>query len=303
MPNTFLSFAKINLSLEILGRRPDGYHELRTVFQTINLCDQIEIEVTATPDIVLTCDSPDVPCDGHNLVVRAAQALQSAVGTRQGARIHLRKQIPMQAGLGGGSSNAAVALLALQQLWDVQLPQDELHGIAARLGADVPFFLTGGTALGLGRGDRIYPLLDAELPFIVLVHPGVSVPTGPVFHRLNMGLTNATTVHTLPSSLPVGFDWRQVGNALEAVVFEDFPVVRQACDRLRAWGALLARMSGSGSVVFGLFADAATSEAARQAGLAAGWRCWVCRSVGRAAYAQLMHRAYTVGRGKLHRGN
>ncbi|MCS7080629.1 MAG: 4-(cytidine 5'-diphospho)-2-C-methyl-D-erythritol kinase [Chloracidobacterium sp.] len=286
MPTVFPAFAKINLSLEVIGRRPDGYHELRTVFQTIDLHDRLEIEATATPGIHLTCDDPTLVCDERNLVVRAAQALQAAGQTRQGARIHLQKRIPMQAGLGGGSSDAAVTLLALRQLWAVNVSDAELHHIATQLGADVPFFLVGGTALGLGRGDLIHPLPDAELPSIVLIHPNVSVPTGPVFRRLNAGLTTAAAVRTLAASSQADVDWRQAGNDLEAVVFEDFSVVREARDRLRAWGASVARMSGSGGVVFGLFADAATSEAARQAGTNAGWRCWVCRAVGREAYTQ-----------------
>lgn len=286
MPTVFPAFAKINLSLEVVGRRPDGYHELRTIFQTIDLHDLLEIEATATPDVRLTCDDPNLPCDERNLVVRAAQALQAAAQTRRGARIRLQKRIPTQAGLGGGSSDAAATLLALRRLWAVNVSDAELHRIAAGLGADVPFFLTGGTALGLGRGDVIHPLPDAVLPFIVLIHPNVSVPTGPVFRRLNADLTDAAAVRTLAASLSVGVNWRQAGNDLEAVVFEDFPAVREARDRLYVWGAQTARMSGSGGVVFGLFEDAATSETARRAGVDAGWSGWVCRSVGREAYAR-----------------
>jgi len=286
MPVVFSSFAKINLSLEVIGRRPDGYHELRTVFQTIDLCDWLEIDITDEPAISLTCDEPTLACDERNLVVRAARGLQAATGVRQGARLHLRKRIPMQAGLGGGSSNAAVTLLALQRLWGVALPVAACQRAAAALGADVPFFLTGGTALGLGRGDDITPLPEVHLPVIVVVNPGLAIPTGLVFQRLNAGLTDAETVRKLAACLPSRVDWLATGNDLEATVFDAFPLVREVRDRLFALGAQVARMSGSGSTVFGLFGDAQAGEAARQACLNAGWQAWLVSSVSREVYAE-----------------
>lgn len=284
MPVLFPSFAKINLSLEVIGRRPDGYHELRTVFQTIDLCDWLEIDITDEPSVTLTCDEPTLACDERNLVVRAAGELQAATGVKRGARIHLRKRIPMQAGLGGGSSNAAVTLLVLQRLWDVSLPAKTCWRLAAALGADVPFFLTGGTALGLGRGDDIIPLPEVNLPFIVVVNPGVAVPTGMVFQRLNAGLTDGETVRKLAACLPSQVDWLATGNDLEATVFDAFSGVREVRDRLLALGAKVARMSGSGSTVFGLFEEAQTGEAARQACLQAGWQAWLVSSVSREDY-------------------
>ncbi|MGQ9897399.1 MAG: 4-(cytidine 5'-diphospho)-2-C-methyl-D-erythritol kinase [Acidobacteriota bacterium] len=285
MPTVFPSFAKINLSLEVIGRRPDGYHELRTVFQTIHLYDLLEIDITDEPSITMTCDEPTLACDERNLVVRAAQELQIATGVRQGARLHLRKRIPMQAGLGGGSSNAAVTLLALQQLWGVSLPAADCQRLAAALGADVPFFLTGGTALGLGRGDAITPLPEVNLPFIVVVNPGLTIPTRMVFQRLNVGLTDMETVRKLTACLPSQIDWLATGNDLEATVFEAFPLVREVRDRLSAFGAEVARMSGSGSTVFGIFEEAQAGEAARQACLEAGWQAWWVSSVSREGYA------------------
>ncbi len=286
MPFVFPSLAKINLSLEVIGRRPDGYHELRTVFQTIDLCDWLEIDITDEPLISLTCDAPTLPCDERNLVVRAARELQAATGVRQGARLHLRKRIPVQAGLGGGSSNAAVTLLALQRLWGVALPTATCQRMAAALGADVPFFLTGGTALGLGRGDDISPLPEVSLPVIVVVNPGVAVPTGTVFRRLNAELTDVETVRKLAACLPSQVDWVKAGNDLEATVFDAFPVVREVRDRLFALGAQVARMSGSGSTVFGLFGEAQAGEAARQVCLNAGWQAWLVSSVSRKDYAE-----------------
>ncbi|MFQ3580620.1 MAG: 4-(cytidine 5'-diphospho)-2-C-methyl-D-erythritol kinase [Chloracidobacterium sp.] len=286
MPALFPSFAKVNLSLEVIGRRSDGYHELRTVFQTIELHDLLEIEVTADPSIALTCDDPTLTCDDQNLVVRAARLLQSTAGVTHGARIHLQKRIPMQAGLGGGSSNAAVTLLALEQLWGAALSVATRQRLAAQLGADVPFFLVGGTALGLGRGDRITPLPDANLPTIVVVNPKVAIPTGPVFRGLQAELTDELTIHTLTACSPDNINWLAAGNDLEAVVFRAFPLVREVRDRLRALGAHLARMSGSGSTVFGLFEDAAAGEAARQICLEAGWLAWTSPALGRETYAR-----------------
>ncbi|OYT73664.1 MAG: 4-(cytidine 5'-diphospho)-2-C-methyl-D-erythritol kinase [Chloracidobacterium sp. CP2_5A] len=286
MPTVFPAFAKINLSLEVIGRRPDGYHELRTVFQTVELHDLLTIEVADAPSVTLTCDDPALSCADDNLVARAARSLQAAAGVTQGARIHLQKRIPMQAGLGGGSSDAAVTLLALRRLWKADIPDAELREMAARLGADVPFFLFGGTALGLGRGDLIFPLPDASLPVVVVVSPGQSVPTGLVFRSLNAQLTEATDIHTLTACPPNGADWTAAGNDLEAVVFRAFPAAREARDKLLALGASLARMSGSGSAVFGLFEEGAAGEMARQACLEAGWRAWVSPPVGREAYAR-----------------
>ncbi len=286
MPTVFPAFAKINLSLEVIGRRPDGYHELRTVFQAIELHDLLTIEVADAPSIALTCDDPKLSCEDGNLVTRAARALQAAAGVARGARIHLQKRIPMQAGLGGGSSDAAVTLLALRRLWEVDIADAALRDLAAQLGADVPFFLFGGTALGLGRGDVIFPLPDARLPAVVVVSPGQSVPTGLVFRSLNAQLTDVAAIHTLEACSPNSADWLTTGNDLETVVFRAFPPVLEARDKLLSLGASVARMSGSGSAVFGLFEEAAAGEMARQACLESGWRAWVSPPVSRAAYAR-----------------
>jgi 4-diphosphocytidyl-2-C-methyl-D-erythritol kinase len=294
MPVVFPSFAKINLSLQVLGRRPDGYHELRTVFQMIDLCDLLEIEITDTPTITMTCEGSALPCDDRNLVVRAARQLQAAAGVRQGACLHLRKRIPIEGGLGGGSSNAAVTLLALQRLWGVSLSAETSQHLAAALGADVPFFLTGGTALGLGRGDQIIPLPEITLPVILVVNPGLAIPTGLVFQRLSAGLTEEEVVRKLTASLPSQVDWLATGNDLEATVFDMFPLVREVRDQLFALGAKVARMSGSGSTVFGLFEEVQVGEAARQACLKAGWRAWLVSSVGREEYALRLWNALTT---------
>ena len=171
---TLPAFAKINLDLRILGSRPDGYHDLRTTFQSLALCDRVTVSKRRGP-LAITCDEPLIPTDRRNLVWKATSLLNRVGARRRGAprdiAIHLRKRIPVEAGLGGGSANAAVTLLALARLWNLDLDAATLNRIGARLGADVPFFFVGGTALGLGRGDDIYPLADLPTVHVVVFGP------------------------------------------------------------------------------------------------------------------------------------
>ncbi len=284
------AFAKINLSLEVVGRRPDGYHELRTVFQTVSLADTLHFSRLETSDIRLECDRPELATDERNLVVRAARALQAAAGVTRGAAIRLEKRIPMEAGLGGGSSDAGATLLALRRLWNATVPDETLLGIAASLGADVPFFLYGGTALGTGRGDIIEPLPDVEVPVLLLVNPKVAVPTAPVFRSLNMPLTSPEPSRIFIAFPPEGDARTVFVNDLEVPVFRDFPVVGRVRETLVEAGATVARMSGSGSTVFGFFENAAAGATAENALAEHGWRVWSCRSVSRAEYAERVGR-------------
>ena len=178
------SFAKINLDLRILGTRPDGYHDLRTVFQSLALFDNVTVTARRGP-LAVTCDEPDIPTDQRNLVWKAASLLHRvATGKSSAPRdiaIDLRKRVPSEAGLGGGSSNAAMTLLALNKLWKLDLDLATLTRIGARLGADVPYFLVGGTALGLGRGDDIYPLADLPPVHVVILRPGFGVATSDAY--------------------------------------------------------------------------------------------------------------------------
>src|SRR5262245_43828755 len=178
------SFAKINWTLDVLHRREDGFHEIRTIYQTVSLFDRLHITATVG-GISVECDDPQVPCDESNLVYRAAAALkQGAAGLKRsaltdvGATIRIEKHIPVGGGLGGGSSNAAVALIGLNKLWGLDLEFDQLFEISSGIGSDVPFFLIGGTALGAGRGEEIYRLADVRSDSILLVNPGTSVSTG-----------------------------------------------------------------------------------------------------------------------------
>ena len=178
------SFAKINLDLRVLGTRADGYHDLRTVFQSLALFDNVTVTARRGP-LAVTCDEPDIPTDQRNLVWKAASLLHRVATGKQSAprdiAIDLRKRVPAEAGLGGGSSNAAMTLLALNKLWKLELDPASLARIGARLGADVPYFIVGGTALGLGRGDDIYPLADMPPVHVVILRPGFGVATSDAY--------------------------------------------------------------------------------------------------------------------------
>jgi len=264
--------AKINLHLQILSRRHDGYHELQTLFQAVDLWDRL----SATPDerLSLSCDQPQLTCDEDNLVLRAARALLRLSGAAgRGARLQLEKRIPMQAGMGGGSADAAAALLLLDRLWGLQTPDSEMRKLAMGLGADVPFFLEGGSALGLGRGDRIERIPDiGECP-VVLLHPPFGISTPEAFAGVGARLTLPRIGVSLPRlkavKWPQDNDFGVFVNDLESVVFELHPVLREASSELKEAGARVALLSGSGSTVFGLFEEA---REARQAAERVGRR-------------------------------
>lgn len=280
------SYAKINWVLRVVGRRPDGYHELDTVFQTVSLCDVLHITPTDNGEIRLTCDHPGLAADGTNLVERAARDLRAATGVSGGAIIHLEKKIPMGAGLGGGSGNAAATLLALNALWRAGASPETLWTLAARLGADVPFFLYGGTARGTGRGDVIEPLPDIDAPYLLLVNPGIEVPTARVFRQLSAGLTSEKPERILPacSFSPGDGPSASLINDLEETVFALFPPVEAVWREVRALGARAVRMSGSGATVFAVF-DSESERARAQTDLSThGWSVWACRAVSRKEY-------------------
>ncbi len=275
--------AKVNLSLRVMGRRPDGYHEIRTVFQTIDLSDVLTAETSA--ELSLACDEPALDCGASNLVLRAARLLRERSGTRAGAAMRLEKRIPIAGGLGGGSSDAAGALVALSALWDVPLPLDELSALGASLGADVPFLLRGGTAEGAGRGDRITPLPFAGPIRLLLGVPPFGVSTADAYAWADAHLTPAGKDVSLDPAtagkLPPGNDFRWGTNDLEAGVFERCPGLLAFRDELVREGAVMALMSGSGSTVFGVFDDSGSLRRAAT-GLAArfpGWRLLPARAV------------------------
>ncbi len=284
--------AKINLDLRVLGTRPDGFHELRTVFQTISLHDTVICRPREGP-FAIDCATAGVPLDESNLIWRAAAALWRALRRRGPVRdvvVRLEKAIPLQAGLGGGSADAAAALVGLAAAWRVPLRPAQMADVAVTLGADVPFFLAGGTALGLGRGDEIYPLADMPRHWIVLLVPGFGVSTSEAYGWWNAEreLARGPIVRE-PQHVPGPWPSRsaQMINDLEIPIARHHPEVDQMKAALRRAGAVAAAMSGSGSAVFGLFQKRREAAAAVRTLSGSGWRVVLTESLGRAEYARL----------------
>ncbi len=294
---TLPAFAKINLGLRVLGRRPDGYHEISTLFQTITLHDTLTFETTPGRSLELSCTDASIPIDETNLVLRAAIALRERFGVARGARVRLEKLIPAGGGLGGGSSDAAVTLAALAALWGVETDARELVEIGARLGADVPFFLTGGTAAGTGTGTDIRPLADAPKMHLCVVAPGVHVSTAEAYRALGAhALTKADTAANLSvSRAEAEFSdslcdvW---SNDFEAVVVRLYPEIGRAREALKGAGALRVMLSGSGSSVFGVFENEAEAGRARQtlAGVESVWKVFACATLSRGEYLAALGR-------------
>ena len=268
-PTRWPAPAKLNLFLHITGRRADGYHELQTAFQLLDFSDSIEIGVTADGRVARAGGPPGVPPD-EDLAVRAARALQAASGTGQGARLHIRKRIPMGGGLGGGSSDAATVLVALNELWETGLDLPQLASIGGELGADVPVFVQGRSAWAEGVGERLQPLELPERWFLV-VHPGVAVATREVFQAPE--LTRNSPIITIR-----GLFEAATRNDCEPVVRARFPAVGDALDWLGQFAE--ARLTGTDSCVFAAFGSAAAAErvAAR---VPDRWRGWVARGLDR----------------------
>ena len=272
------SFAKLNLALQVIGKRADGFHELRTIFQSITLADRLEIEFTPGRQRRVELDSSLEIAD--NLVLRAAHALMDAASIRGHVRFRLDKRIPMGAGLGGGSSNAAAVLLALPVLARKPVPMAELNRIGAALGSDVPFFLYGGAALGLGRGEELYPLPEPGARHALLVTPGVHVSTPSAFAALARPTLTELTPIDLANKMKrfqsaawalacAGASNAAAGweafceNDFEAAVFPQFPLLKSLHRKLRRSGASLVRMTGSGSALFGVYPSGPECERAR----------------------------------------
>jgi 4-diphosphocytidyl-2-C-methyl-D-erythritol kinase len=285
------SFAKINLGLEVLGLRSDGYHELRTLFQTIDLHDDIALTPRRN-GIEVVCDHPLVPGGEENLASRAARQLARFARTTRGVRIAITKRIPVGGGLGGGSSNAAAVLRGLNRLWRLGLSTADLDPLARRLGADVPFFLIGGTALGLGRGDEVYPLFRQVRGVVVLVDPGRPVSTTAVFRRVDQSLTqreNSYTIYRFVSRDLEGDEvFHLLSNDLETASLEEAPELARNVARIRGVlkreGASLVALSGSGSSFFGLFLEARRARGAETALRSAGYRVLRARTLSLGQY-------------------
>lgn len=293
-PVKFPSFAKINWFLRILGKRPDGYHEVVTVLQTISLHDELTIQLSEDGPLTLTCDDPTIPIDRNNLAWKAVEFFLEGFQDRVGAQIDLKKRIPALGGLGGASSNAAVMLLAMSRLWNGAF-LDVAEFRVGSLGADVPFFFHGGRCAATGTGTELTPLPDGPKQYLIVITPNAKISTAHAYASLNAAsLTTIKSASILSISLADlnSADSRQwpLRNDFERVIFEIEPEIERAKNALLdagAWGALLA---GSGSSVFGVF----DSEAARDRGLEnlkceAGWRVFPCETISRAEYFGAMN--------------
>ena len=292
---TLPAFAKINWVLRVLGRRADGYHEIRAIFQTVTLHDRLTFTSRGDDRLHLTCDAPGIPVDEKNLVHRAAMALRRRHGIKRGASIHLEKRIPAEGGLGGGSSDAAVALLGLAHLWRIETDRRELAEIGASLGADVPFFLTGGTALGVGLGTEVSPLPEATAQHLLIVTPEAKVSTAKAYKALNQpALTKADgdiilSISCAEAQFP-GSLHDALANDFERVIFRLEPEIERAKNALVRAGARGALLAGSGSSVFGIFDNGEARARARLAlqNEAVGWRVFSCATLSRDQYRQAL---------------
>jgi 4-diphosphocytidyl-2-C-methyl-D-erythritol kinase len=259
------AFAKINICLHVLGRRPDGYHELRTIFQAISLSDTLELRKAPGHGISLETTDSALPAGPENLVWRAIEAMRGELGFRSGIHASLEKRIPVARGLGGGSSDAAAALIGMLRLAKKELPLERLIEIAAGLGADVPFFLFGGRALAVNRGDEIYPLPDSPPRTILVVSPrDIGVSTRDAYQWLSAELTNRSKPPSIWGFCALCWSRQgaRVSNDFEVPVFRRHPRLREIRDGLLKRGAADAALAGSGSAVFGVFRNPAQARRA-----------------------------------------
>ena len=273
-----LSPAKVNLHLTVFGKRPDGYHDIATLLQQVSLYDEMEFS-SLESGIIIKCPGSPLPEDEGNIAYRAARAFFSYTSSAAGIAINIHKKIPLAAGLGGGSSNAAATLLALNEMTGGHVSKDELMEMGSTLGADVPFFIFGKKAWASGRGDCLREADDVPPLWFVLVNPGFSVSTKMVYEKLNLGLTNALINYSIPRFQLDLTENRVEGlkNDLEPVTMGLYPSLSQLKELLLGAGALGALMSGSGPTVFGIFAGEKQARTAKEELTAVGkGRWWVC---------------------------
>ncbi len=294
------ALAKINLDLRVLERGPDGYHDLRTVFQTISLADTLDVAYTPARTTSITA-AADIDIPGENLAARAAALALDAMRRSGRVEIRIRKKIPLGAGLGGGSSDAAAVLLTLPVLAGRPIETERLLDLARCLGSDVSFFLIGGTAIGIGRGSEVYPLEDRQASWGVLITPELSVSTKEAYRVLDesRALTpeaGQTMINGFQSCVwegRAGVSSRLAGNDFEAVVFARHPRLKALKRRLERLGARPARLTGSGSALFGLFTG---HESAERAAAALGKeQAFPIRLITRAQYRRLWRRQLGPG--------
>jgi len=274
--------AKINFFLEIKNKRIDGYHNLKSIMQTVSLYDELFFELTESK-ILVECKNKYLPISKENIVYKAAQMLKKHYCTDKGVKIYLKKEIPIKAGLGGGSSDAASTLKALIKLWNINTSKDKLEQIAVKLGADVPFFLTGGTALCEGIGEIITPLKSIGKLNIVLVNPCFGVDTKDVYKKINFPLTNQVKVNKIISIISEGsFNKKEVFsncfNRLEEFVFPSYPEIAKIKKVLNELGCV-SLMSGSGSTIFGIYGSEIKTEKLRSELSKYSWETWFVNTI------------------------
>lgn len=260
------AMAKINLGLDVLRRRSDGYHDLRMIMQTVYLYDQIKIAEKETSGITLTTNAGYLPVNEDNLVYKAAKLLMEEFGIEQGVRIHLKKYIPVAAGLAGGSSDAAAVLVGINRMFRLGLSKEDLKKRGVKIGADVPYCIMRGTALAEGIGDVLTPLPAAPDMHVVLAKPPIHVSTGFVYTNLKADqLAYHPDIDAQVDAIRAGDGYamaKLMGNVLETVTIPAYPVIEEIKEEMKRAGALGAMMSGSGPTVFGLFDDAKKAQAA-----------------------------------------
>lgn len=260
------AYAKINLGLDVVRKREDGYHEVRMIMQTIGLYDKVSLTRIKNPDIILKTNLPYLPTDENNLVYKAVSLIKKEYNIKEGILVHLEKKIPVAAGMAGGSSDAAAALFGMNKLFQLHLPQKELMELGLRLGADVPYCLLRGTALSEGIGEILTPLTPFPFCYVLIAKPAINVSTRHVYESLQLdesiihpdidGITECIKNHDLYGAC------EKFGNVLEQVTVKEYPIIQQIKDTMKETGAIVSLMSGSGPTVFGLYNNKQLAEKA-----------------------------------------
>ncbi|HPF09087.1 MAG: 4-(cytidine 5'-diphospho)-2-C-methyl-D-erythritol kinase [Candidatus Cloacimonetes bacterium] len=271
------SYAKINLFLEVLGHLPNGYHQVNTVLCSIDLFDSVKYALTKRSTLKLLCSMPELN-GADNLVCRIASYLKEMYQIPSGLDIELQKRIPVAAGLGGGSSNAATTVIALNKLWHLDLSEDKMHEIAASFGSDINFFLVGGTALGENRGERISSMSDILIKNILLVNPGIAIAAGKAYGATELPAPGETRQFDPQNPLATMF------NRLEPAVRRLYPQVDRLLQEIVAYGAVVSMLSGSGSTCFGIFDDERGMTECQSHFEKMGYYTHITRTISRSEY-------------------
>ncbi|MDI6786674.1 MAG: 4-(cytidine 5'-diphospho)-2-C-methyl-D-erythritol kinase [bacterium] len=271
--------AKVNLYLRVLAKRSDGYHDIETIMQTISLYDTLVFSKSKDSQIKLICNNPLLPVDEGNLIYKAVQILKKYTNYKKGIDIYLKKRIPIAAGLGGGSSDAAATLMTLNELWKVNLKKEELKKLGAKLGADVPFFIEKGTVLATGIGDKLTPLEPIPKTWMVLLYPKIEISTKWVYNKVKFKLTkNDFDINIISKN----YKYRLASilfNSLEEIILKHYPLIDDIKKEFMDVGALGALMSGSGSCVFGIASNKEKAKIIYNYFKSSDYPVWLARTI------------------------